>query len=155
MDDNLNNSLNLTSPAFTDRGEIPKQYTCKGDNVNPPLNITSAPQGTKSLALILHDPDAIGRDFTHWLVWDIPSETKSIAANSVPIGAIQGLNDNTDNSYMGPCPPAGSGTHRYIFEVYALDVTLNLPPPTNRKELEDALKAHILASNALTGLVAA
>jgi Raf kinase inhibitor-like YbhB/YbcL family protein len=147
--------LLLTSPAFKESEEIPKQYTCKGDNVSPPLNITGVPSGTKSLALIMHDPDAIGSDFTHWLMWDIPTNTKAIAANSVPVGALQGSNGYDNTSYAGPCPPAGSGTHRYIFELYALGNTLNLTSAASRGDLQEAMKDHVLAQSTLTGLVAA
>lgn len=150
-----NNQLRLTSPEFKQGAVIPPQYTCKGQDINPPLNIMGVPQTAKSLALIMHDPDAVGSDFTHWVVWDIPTNTETIAANSVPIGAIQGINGFGTNRYGGPCPPSGSGTHRYMFELYALDTTLSLNPDTSREKLQDIMKGHILAQYTLTGLVAA
>jgi Raf kinase inhibitor-like YbhB/YbcL family protein len=148
-------SLQLSSPAFKHGEAIPIQYSCKGDDVNPPLNIMGVPQNAKSFALIMHDPDALGTDFVHWLVWDIPTGTQTIAANSVPVGAIQGKTGFGNNKYGGPCPPSGSGTHRYIFELYALDIPLSLSSDTSRDKLQDAMKGHIVAQNTLTGLVAA
>ena len=152
---NPKSSLKLFSQVFRDGAAIPVQYTCKGQNVNPPLNIMGVPDGAKSLALIIHDPDAVGGDFVHWTAWDIPTSAETITVNSVPAGAIQGLNSSGRNQYMGPCPPAGTGTHRYIFELYALDKTLGLPGDTDRDELKMAMESHILAQHNLTGLFAA
>lgn len=150
-----NSSLKLFSQVFRDGAAIPVQYTCKGQNVNPPLNIMGVPAGVKSLALIVHDPDAVGGDFVHWTVWDIPTSTETITVNSVPTRAIQGLNSSGKNGYMGPCPPAGTGIHRYMFELYGLDKTLGLPGDTDRDELKKAMEGHILAQHTLTGLFAA
>ena len=150
-----NSSLKLASQVFRDGTQIPIQYTCKGQNVNPPLNITGVPAGAKSLALIVHDPDAVSGDFVHWTVWDIPASTETIAVNSVPAGATQGQNGSGKNQYMGPCPPAGTGTHRYMFELYALDKSLGLPAATNRDQLQKAMASYILAQHTLTGLFAA
>ncbi len=136
----------LISPAFKEGGNIPRPYTCKGQGVNPPLNIIGSPAKAKSLALIMHDPDAVNGDFTHWLVWDILTSTENIAANSLPVGAVQGKNDAGGNQYMGPCPPAGTGTHRYIFELYALDKNLSLPSGSSRKQLEQAMEDHTLTT---------
>lgn len=154
--------LKLTSQVFDDGTQIPAAYTCKGQNINPPLSITGVPAGTKCLALIMHDPDAVlvvGFDFVHWLVWDIPSSTKIINASSVPGGSVQGQNDTKNaeknNSYIGPRPPAGTGTHHYLFELYAMDKTLGLPPTTNRDQLQKAMAGHILAQHTLTGLFSA
>jgi Raf kinase inhibitor-like YbhB/YbcL family protein len=149
------NDLQLISPAFREGATISDQYTCRGQNVSPPLNILGAPPGTKSLALVMHDPDAVGQDFLHWLMWDIPSGTENIAANSVPVGAIQGPNGMGSNSYTGPCPPDGTGTHHYKFDLYALDTTLGLDSKSDRKQLESALKGHILDQTVLTGLYSA
>lgn len=141
----------LVSPAFKDGGDIPKPYTCKGQGVNPPLNIIGTPPA-KGLALIMHDPDAISGDFTHWLIWDIPVSTENVAANSVPVGAIQGKNDKGSSSYFGPCPSAGTGAHRYVFELYALDKSLGLPSGSSREDLKQSMDGHILASSKLTGM---
>ena len=149
-------SLKLVSQAFSDGAPIPMQYTCKGQNINPPLNIIGVPPQAKSLALIMHDPDAVSGDFVHWLMWDIPTSTETVAANSVPPGAIQGTNSANKSQYIGPCPPAGTGTHRYMFELYALDRPLtNLNMETNREQLQKAMEGHILAQHTLTGLFSA
>lgn len=148
MDDNAE-KLQIISAVFRDGASIPPQYSCRGNNVNPPLNFFNVPKSAQSLALIMHDPDAPMGDYVHWLMWDIPTDTETIAANSVPVGAVQGQNSNDQSSYTGPCPP--SGTHRYIFELYALDTSLGLPATTNRDQLQSAMKGHILAEAKLTG----
>lgn len=158
MDTNKGGSsvkLQLISAAFRDGAQIPPPYTCKGQNVSPPLNILNVPKEARSLALIMHDPDAIGSDFVHWVMWDISASTDTINANSVPVGAIQGPNSSGQNRYMGPCPPAGTGIHHYLFELYALDITLSLPKETNREQLRQAMKEHIVAQYTLTGLFSA
>ncbi|MEX2007125.1 MAG: YbhB/YbcL family Raf kinase inhibitor-like protein [Candidatus Saccharimonadales bacterium] len=152
MDDTVLNSFRLLSPVFKDGSNIPVQYTCKGQNINPPLNIFNVPQTAQSLALMMHDPDAISGDFTHWLMWNIAPEIETIAVNSVPEGVIEGLNTSGKAGYMGPCPPAGTGIHHYIFELYALRSPLNLSAQTTRKELEVALKDRGISSCKLTGL---
>jgi Raf kinase inhibitor-like YbhB/YbcL family protein len=153
MEDDVSSvqKMEIISSVFRDGSPIPPQYTCTGQNVNPPLNIFNTPSGAQSLTLILHDPDAISGDFLHWLIWDIPPGTESISVNSVPVGAIQGLNGSGDVGYTGPCPPKGTGTHRYIFDFYALDTTLDLPASS---KLDDVLKAqagHVLEQATLTG----
>jgi Raf kinase inhibitor-like YbhB/YbcL family protein len=154
--ENTDTKLQLTSTAFALNENIPIQYTCKGDNINPPLNITDIPSDTKSMSLIMHDPDTPIGDYLHWIMWDIQPSIQSVAANSLPVGAVQGLNDSHSNQYIGPCPPKGTGTHRYIFELYALDTTLNLKPDdTSRAQLEEAMKDHILEKTALIGLLTA
>ena len=152
---NQSSSLKLVSQVFRDGAAIPAQYTCRGQNVNPPLNIMGVPAGTKSLALIVHDPDAVSGDFVHWTAWDIPIATTEVAANSVPTGTVQGINSAGRAGYMGPCPPAGTGTHHYIFELYALDKTLGLKNNTDRDQLKNAMEGHILAQHILTGLFSA
>ncbi|MBI2589316.1 YbhB/YbcL family Raf kinase inhibitor-like protein [Candidatus Saccharibacteria bacterium] len=148
-------NLRLGSPVFKDGEAIPATYTCKGQNVNPPLNIVGIPASAKSLALVVHDPDAVSGDFVHWIMWDMPMSVANIDVNMVPDGAIQGVNDGGKNGYMGPCPPAGTGTHRYMFELHALDKTLSLPPATNRDQLQKAMQGHILAKHTLIGLFSA
>ncbi len=152
---NANSSLALASQAFADGASIPAQYTCKGQDISPPLTIMGAPAGAKSLALIMHDPDAASGDFVHWTVWDVPISTGTIAANSVPDGAVQGQNGGGQNKYMGPCPPAGTGVHRYMFELYALDKILGLKSGAGRDQLQYAMTGHILDQHNLTGLFAA
>jgi Raf kinase inhibitor-like YbhB/YbcL family protein len=147
--------MKITSTAFKDSDPIPLHYSCKGDNISPPLNIVDVPKNAKNLALVMHDPDAPVGDYLHWLMWDIQPSTQSIGANSVPVGAVQGPNGSGENNYMGPCPPKGSGTHRYIFELYALNSTLSLPPETSREKLQEAMSNHILEQASLTGTFAA
>ncbi|HET9721823.1 MAG TPA: YbhB/YbcL family Raf kinase inhibitor-like protein [Candidatus Saccharimonadales bacterium] len=147
--------LELISPVFRDGKPIPAQYSCKGQNVNPPLNIFNVPPSAQSLALIMHDPDAVSGDFLHWLLWDIPPSTDSIGISNLPVGARRGLNGSQEPNYLGPCPPKGSGIHRYIFELYALDTTLDLPDESNRADVTKAMQEHILADAKLTGTFAA
>jgi len=142
-------TITLTSPAFHGGGAIPGTYTCDGIDVNPPLVIGPVPAGTRSLALIVDDPDAPVGIWVHWVVWNIPLQTREIRENSVPSGAVQGSNDWHRPGYGGPCPP--SGTHRYFFKLYALDTLLNLGASTTRVDLEKAMQGHILGQVELMG----
>lgn len=142
--------MRITSTAFTNNQHLPPKYSYHGDNFSPPLSITDIPKNTKSLAIICHDPDAPVGDFVHWLVWNIPSDTQQITENSLPLGATQGKNDFGNNKYDGPAPP--SGTHRYFFEVYALNITLDLPPGSNIFILKHAIQNHILEQTNIIAL---
>ncbi len=139
--------LTISSPVFKNNGFIPQKYTCDGNDVNPPLNIEGVPKETQSLALIVDDPDAPMGTWDHWVVWNIPPAEK-IMENSVP--GTEGLNDFRRRSYGGPCPP--SGTHRYFFKVYALDTRLDLSPSSRKKDVERAMKGHVIAEGELVGL---
>jgi hypothetical protein len=139
--------LTVSSPAFENNKLIPAKYTCDGDNVNPPLTIEGVPDGTKSLVLIVDDPDAPMGTWDHWIVWNIPPTSK-IEENTVP--GTEGVNDSRKHSYGGPCPPWG--THRYFFKVYALDTKLDLNPNSRKKDVEKAMQGHILAKGELVGL---
>jgi len=141
--------LEVSSTAFKENTSIPKKYTCDGKDINPPLTIENVPPGTKSLALIVDDPDAPMGIWVHWVLWNIDPKTREIKENSVPQGAIQGINDFGKSSYGGPCPP--SGTHRYFFKAYALDTVLNLPQNSRKADLEKAMKGHILGQGQLMG----
>ncbi len=143
-------ALNITSTAFQNNGNIPRQYTCDGKDINPPLMIANCPQGTKSIALICDDPDAPVGIWVHWVIWNIDPGVKEIKENTVPQGAVQGINDFRKHSYGGPCPP--SGTHRYFFKVYALDTMLTISPNASKADLEKAMKGHILGEGQLVGL---
>jgi len=143
-------ALTITSTAFHNNGNVPRQYTCDGKDINPPLQIAGVPQGTKSIALICDDPDAPVGIWVHWVIWNIDPGVKEIKENSVPQGAIQGINDFRKHSYGGPCPP--SGTHRYFFKVYALDTTFGISPNSSKADLEKAIKGHILGEGQLIGL---
>jgi Raf kinase inhibitor-like YbhB/YbcL family protein len=140
--------LTVKSPAFQPNNQIPKKYSCDGEDKNPPLTIDRVPKESKSLALIVDDPDAPHGTFDHWVVWDIPPSTTKIAEHSIP--GTEGLNGARQKGFMGPCPP--SGTHRYFFKVYALDTELKLGAKTTKRELEKAMENHILAKGELIGL---
>jgi Raf kinase inhibitor-like YbhB/YbcL family protein len=142
--------LTISSPAFGHEGNIPAKYTCDGMDVNPTLTIVNVPGGAKSLALIVDDPDAPAGTWVHWVVWNITPNTTEIREDSVPKGAIQGINDFRKHSYGGPCPP--SGTHRYFFKLFALDALLNIRPDSRKQELEEAMKGHILSQAEIIGL---
>lgn len=146
--------MKLQSTAFTDNGMIPFLYTCDGQDISPPLSWGTPPTGTQSLALIVDDPDAPGRTFVHWVVYDIPPETRQLpqAIPSEPTlsgGGTQGKNDFGKLGYGGPCPP--SGIHRYFFKLYALDRELELKSGETKAQLEAAISGHILAMTELIG----
>ncbi len=147
---NLN--MKLTSPAFLNNQFIPSKYTCDGNGINPELNISDVPEDAKSLALIMHDPDApIAGGFTHWVIWNVDPETTVIAENSVPgIAAVQGFTNQNRAGYVGPCPH--QGMHHYEFKIYALDAKLNLALSSRKADLERAMEGHILDQTTLTGL---
>ncbi len=139
--------MKLKSPEFQNNEFIPKKFTCKGENVNPALIIEDIPSGAKSMALIVDDPDAPAGVWVHWVMFDIPIIPK-IGENSAP--GKQGVNDFGRMSYGGPCPP--SGTHHYVFKIYALDTKLNLKEGAGKADLEKAMEGHILARSELIGL---
>lgn len=141
--------LQLVSPAFKHNEFIPEKYTCDGKDINPPLLIENIPSGTKSMALIVDDPDAPAGTWVHWVVWNISPDTKEMKESSVPEGAQQGVNDFRKHEYGGPCPP--SGTHRYFFKLYALDTMLNLGSKAKKSDVEQAMKGHILEKTELIG----
>ncbi len=142
--------LKIASPAFVHNGYIPARYTCDGNDINPPLEISGVPAEARSLALIVDDPDAPIGMWVHWVAWNIDPATREIAEDAVPRNAVQGKNDSKRNSYGGPCPP--SGVHRYFFKLYALDSKLNLGAGTTKKELEKVMQGHILANSEMIGL---
>jgi Raf kinase inhibitor-like YbhB/YbcL family protein len=144
-------SFQLTSSAFADGGMIPDKYTCKGEGVNPPLEIHGEPDGTDTYALVVHDPDAPGGDFLHWTVWNLPDETTTIPENASLDNANQGANDFGKTGYGAPCPP--SGTHRHTFELYAFDNEPSLQNGTSRSDLQSVIDNHKVAETSLTGLV--
>jgi Raf kinase inhibitor-like YbhB/YbcL family protein len=145
--------LILKSSAFKEGDTIPAKHTCDGDNVNPLLEIRNIPTGTKSLAVIVEDPDATrGVTFDHWLVWNIEPKTQYISEDNVPFGAVQGKNSEGHERYYGPCPLRGNSPHRYIFKVLALDVVLDLPAGSVKADLEKAMAGHILDQAKLMGL---
>ena len=145
-------NLILESSAFKNGDQIPKKYGYKNSNVNPPLTIRGIPKDTKSLVLIMDDPDAmaaVGKVWVHWLVWNITPTTTEIKENSTPIEAIEGKTDFGEVGYGGPAPP--DKEHTYIFKLYALDTKLNLKKGTSKNDLEKSMQGHILAESKLTG----
>lgn len=140
-------ALEISSPAFRQGGMIPRRYTCDGDDVNPPIDVGELPSSTRSLTLIVDDPDAPSGTWLHWLVWNI-AITRHIREKEVP--GDQGVNDFGRNTYGGPCPP--SGTHRYFFRIYALDDLLDLPEGSTRHEVESAMREHIIGYGELMGV---
>jgi Raf kinase inhibitor-like YbhB/YbcL family protein len=150
--------LALTSSAFDASQPIPKKYTCEGADISPPLAWSGAPAGTKSLALIVEDPDAPDpaapkRVFAHWILYNIPAGTALLAegasAASLPKEAVEGHNDFGRAGYGGPCPPIGR--HRYFFKLHALDTVLTVGMPLDKKGLEAAMQGHVLERAELMG----
>jgi Raf kinase inhibitor-like YbhB/YbcL family protein len=143
-----NAMLTITSPAFTDNGMIPSKFTCEGDNTSPALHIAAIPSSTKSLAIILHDPDAQREGgFTHWVAFNIdPMADLPEKFN----GGTQAMNGAGKAGYIGPCPP--TGTHHYHFMVYALDTKLDLDKSADKAKLEKAIQGHVLAMGEIIGL---
>ena len=140
--------MKLTSPDFEEGGMIPRGMTCDGGDVSPELNITGVPEGAKSLALIMDDPDAPRGTFVHWLVWNMPSGTDRMERGKEPPGA-QGANDFGGKGYRGPCPP--SGTHRYFFKLYALDEEPGLKEGSRKEAFEGAIEGHVIEKAELMG----
>lgn len=145
---NEGDTMKITSPAFKESGMIPSEYTCTGNDISPELIIEGVPASAKSLALIMDDPDAPAGTWDHWVVFNIPAETKNIAKATEPQGNA-GMNSWKKTGYGGPCPP--SGTHRYFFKLYALDTKLELNQGATKTELLEAMKGHIVAEAKLMG----
>ncbi len=144
----------LTSPAFKEGEAIPKQYGCKGVDISPPLQWSNIPEKTKTLALIVDDPDAPMGTWVHWVFFNIPTSATGLPENvptkdALADGAVQGKNDFRNYGYGGPCPPGG--THRYFFKLYALDTALQLKAGCTKAELLKAMAGHILAEGQLMG----
>jgi Raf kinase inhibitor-like YbhB/YbcL family protein len=148
-------TLRLTSPAFEDGQEIPTDHTCEGADRSPPLTWSGVPEGARSLALIVDDPDAPDpaapkRTWVHWVIVDLPPTATALpeAVDALPDGARVGTNDWKQAAWGGPCPPIGR--HRYFFKLYALDIALGLDRPTKR-EVEAAIAGHVIAEAQLVG----
>jgi len=155
----VNPIMKVTSPVFENQGEIPKKYTCDGEDIAPALAWSNVPEGTKSFALIVDDPDAPDparpqMTWVHWVMYNIPATTNSLPEGAregdLPKGILHGLNDWRKTGYGGPCPPVGK--HRYFHKLYALDIVLpDLKRPT-KAQLEKAMEGHILSKGELVGL---
>jgi Raf kinase inhibitor-like YbhB/YbcL family protein len=144
-------SMTLTSTAFVDGGMIPARHVRRGENLSPPLAWSGAPDGTRSFALIVDDPDAPGGDWVHWIVYNLPADLSGLpeGVTTPPGGAVQGKNGWGAAQYDGPQPP--SGTHRYVFKLYALDAALDLGPGASKAALLKAIEGHVLARGQLIG----
>lgn len=147
-------AIDVMSTAFEEGDAIPPLYTCAGLDVSPPLQWSSEPDGTQSLALITEDLDAPSGTFVHWVIYNLPPDTRRLPQDvpnrqTLPSGAVQGVNGAGTVGYMGPCPP--SGTHRYVFRVYALDTQLDLGGSVTKEDLVSAMEGHVLAEGHLMG----
>jgi Raf kinase inhibitor-like YbhB/YbcL family protein len=148
-------TLQLTTPAFKPGAHIPAQYTCDGSDRSPALNWSAPPEGTQSFVLIMDDPDAPGRTWVHWVLYDLPGTERDLPEGvapkgTLPSGARQGLNDFRRTGYGGPCPPPGPA-HRYYFRLYALDTELHLEAGATRAQIEHQIRGHVLAHAELMG----
>ena len=148
--------LAISSSVFQEGDRIPIKYTCDGQDVSPPLAWSDLPPGTRSLALIVDDPDAPGGTFTHWVLFNIPSDSRELSEAvptqaQLPSGARQGRNDFRRIGYGGPCPPPGR-PHRYQFTLYALDQPLDLEAGVAKDRLLEAMQGHIVGEGQLTGI---
>lgn len=151
--------LRLSSAAFSDHGQIPRRYTADGDDIAPPLEVDGIPAGTKSLALVVDDPDAPDprrprpQPFVHWVLYDLPATTRELSSeDELPGEAVEGLNDFGSRGYGGPSPP--SGRHRYVFTVYALDENIEGSEPLTKRELLSRMEGHVLEKATLVGTYA-
>jgi hypothetical protein len=148
-------ALKVESPAFSPGGDIPRQHTCDGPDLSPPLRWSEPPAGTQSLALICDDPDAPAGTWVHWVLYRIPASARGLPEGvpkreTLADGSRQGRNDFGKVGYGGPCPPRGP-KHRYFFKLYALDTVLDLPPGATKAELLKAMEGHVLAQGELMG----
>jgi Raf kinase inhibitor-like YbhB/YbcL family protein len=147
--------IELSCPAFQTGAAIPKLYTADGADKSPPLRWAEPPKGTQSIALICDDPDAPAGVWVHWVLWNLPAQSRELTegvptVETLASGARQGTNDFGKTGYGGPAPPKGK-PHRYFFKLYALDTTLDAPPGATKAQLERAMKGHILAEGQLIG----
>ncbi|MEK7556939.1 MAG: YbhB/YbcL family Raf kinase inhibitor-like protein [Patescibacteria group bacterium] len=140
--------MKLTSPAFENGEEIPAKYTCNGEDVSPPLTFSDISAEAKSLVLILDDPDAPAGVWDHWIIYDMPPDTREVPEAAEPCG-VQGRGTSGSLGYQGPCPP--DGEHRYFFKLYALGTVLRLPAGATKADVERAMEGHILEQAELMG----
>lgn len=146
----------LIESVFKQQESIPVMYTSDGENISPSLKFLEVPSDTKSLVLIVDDPDAIKGTFDHWIIWNLPPDAKGLSDGAPELkrfspSPIQGVNSYAKNSYSGPNPPPGK-PHHYHFKLYALDTILSLPESSTKKQVEKAIEGHIIARDQLIGL---
>ena len=146
----------ITSSAFADGANIPVKYSCDGESISPPLDWGDGPPGTASFALILEDPDAPVKNFTHWVIFNLPPDTPGLPEalprdGTLASGALQGKNGGGGIGYIGPCPPKGPA-HHYVFNLYALNKPLDLAAGATKDQVRQAMQGHILAESMLVGI---
>ena len=151
---NQKSEITLVSAAFKEGQPIPRQYTCDGVNISPPLEWSGAPKTAKTIAIIADDPDAPAGTWVHWVLYNLPAENIGLVENvpateTLKAGGFQGKNDFGKIGYGGPCPP--SGTHRYFFKIYAVDTELPLKAGATKADLEKALEGHVVSKGQLMG----
>ncbi len=132
----------LESSVFKNEEKIPMQFTCDGEDVSPPLAFHDVSQATESFVILVDDPDSPTGTWSHWVMWNIPADTRVIDEGTIPDGAYEGINDFNKTGYGGPCP--GEGVHRYIFMLHALDTTLDLSKDATKRDVQKAMKGHVL-----------
>lgn len=141
--------MRITSPAFKNGETVPVKYTCEGPNISPPLNFENVPSNAKSLVLMVEDPVADAKPWVHWLVFNIPADSKGFNEGSISEGSTQGLCNGNTFGYEGPCPPENE--HDYLFKLYALDIVLDIPNESNRKDVLREMEGHVVAESTLIG----
>ena len=142
--------MTIKSSAFENNGKIPSRYTCDGENVSPPFDFFTIPVAAKSLVLIVEDPDSPSKNFTHWIVFNINPLINGFEENTIPDNSLEGLNDFGEPHYGGPCP--NSGSHKYIFKLYALNTYLNLEKGATKQQVLNALVGNIVEESQITGV---
>jgi Raf kinase inhibitor-like YbhB/YbcL family protein len=155
QEDNME-KISISAEGFKDGTTIPDVYTCKGKDISPSLSWKGIPAGTKSIALIMDDPDAPGGTFVHWVLYNVPAQIQKLPEGMshdkiLSDGSMQGMTDFGRTGYGGPCPPPGK-PHRYYFKIYALDSRIELSPGASKKQLENAMAGHILAKGEIVGI---
>lgn len=144
--------MQISSPAFINETSIPQKYTCQGEGVNPPLDIQKVLEEAKSIVLIVDDPDAPMGLFTHWVIWHIDPAVQTIDEDSIPQGAMEGVNSSGGLGWMAPCPPEGTGVHHYRFTLFALSEDLDIEEGATRDEVENAMKDMVIDKAELVGV---
>lgn len=143
--------MQIKSKVFKDEKELGRKYTCEGDDINPPLKFIEVPSKTRSLVLIVDDPDAPDGVFTHWLVWNMDVDRAGIDEGETPTEAVVGINDMGNIGYGGPCPPKGHGEHRYFFKLFALEKKIGLESGATKKELKVSIDGLVLKQSEIIG----
>lgn len=144
--------MTISSPAFINQASIPQKYTCQGEGINPPLEISDVPEEAKSLVLIVDDPDAPSGLFTHWVMWGIGRDTTIIDEDSIPGGVLEGTNSAGILGFTAPCPPEDTGEHHYRFQLFALSQELDVAEGASRDDVENAMKDFVIDRAELVGM---